>query len=195
MCCKMEERGKIIILSAPSGTGKSTVIRRLMAHPELKLQFSISATSRRPRGEEQHGREYYFLSPEEFDNRVEKGQFVEWEEVYKGTKYGTLTSEVERITGIGHNLIMDIDVAGALNVKRKYGDKAILIFLEPPSLKELEKRLRTRATDDEDSIKRRLEKAEYELSFAPRFDARVVNDDLDAAVKEVESLVRHFTGL
>lgn len=193
MCCKMCETGRIIVLSAPSGTGKSTVIGQLMQHPELKLQFSISATSRNPRGAERHGREYYFLSPEEFNRRVEAGEFVEWEEVYKDTKYGTLVSEVERITGSGHNLIMDIDVAGALNVKKKYGSRALLIFLEPPTIEELEKRLRNRATDDEASIAKRLAKAEYEMSFSPRYDAVVVNDNLDKAVDDIEKLISQFT--
>lgn len=193
MCCKMCETGRIIVLSAPSGTGKSTVIGQLMQHPELKLQFSISATSRNPRGAERHGREYYFLSPEEFNRRVEADEFVEWEEVYKGTKYGTLVSEVERITGSGHNLIMDIDVAGALNVKKKYGSRALLIFLEPPTIEELEKRLRNRATDDEASIAKRLAKAEYEMSFSPRYDAVVVNDNLDKAVDDIEKLISQFT--
>ena len=183
------KKGKIIILSAPSGTGKSTIISRLMERPELQLEFSISATSRQPRGGECHGREYYFLSPEEFHERADRGEFVEWEEVYQGTCYGTLRSEVERVIDKGHNLIMDIDVKGALNVKKEFGDRAVSIFVAPPSVEELERRLRGRATDSEESVRKRLDKAEYELTFAPRFDCRVVNDDLDRAVAEVSEII------
>lgn len=187
-------KGKIIILSAPSGTGKSTIISRLMEHPELKLQFSISATSRQPRGGECHGREYYFLTPEEFASRVKKGDFVEWEEVYHGTCYGTLRTEVERVVGNGGNLIMDIDVKGALNVKRQFGDDAVAIFVMPPSVEELERRLRGRATDSEESVRKRLDKAEYEMSFAPKFDIEVINDSLDRAVEEVAGIIMKGVG-
>lgn len=165
-----------------------------MQNPELRLGFSISATSRAPRGQEQNGREYYFLSPEEFDRRVADNQFVEWEEVYAGTKYGTLVEEVERVTGAGRNLIMDIDVKGALNVKKKYGDKALSIFILPPSLEVLEARLRGRNTDSEESVRKRIEKAELEMSFSPQFDQSVVNDDLDTAVADVEYIIRKFIG-
>lgn len=189
----MAVKGKIIVLSAPSGTGKSTIINELMKHPELKLGFSVSATSRMPRGQEQDGVHYYFLTPEEFERRVQAGDFVEWAEVYKGTRYGTLVSEVERITGRGGNLIMDIDVQGAQNVKKRFGDEALLIFIEPPTLQVLEQRLRDRATDDEESIRRRLAKAEYEMSFAPRYDRIVINDDLDKAVDEVDGIIREYT--
>lgn len=189
------KKGKIIILSAPSGTGKSTIISRLMEMPDLKLGFSISATSRAPRGVEQHGREYFFLSPEEFSCRVEAGDFVEWEEVYTGTCYGTLRSEVARVTDSGNNLIMDIDVKGALNVKRQYGDEALAIFILPPSVEELERRLRARNTDSEESLRRRIDKAETELSYADKFDCRVVNDNLDDAVAETAGLIRKFAGL
>lgn len=187
-------KGKIIILSAPSGTGKSTIISRLMEHPELKLQFSISATSRQPRGGECHGREYYFLTPEEFASRVKKGDFVEWEEVYHGTCYGTLRTEVERVVGNGGNLIMDIDVKGALNVKRQFGDDAVAIFVMPPSVEELERRLRGRATDSEESVRKRLDKAEYEMTFAPKFDIEVINDSLDRAVEEVAGIIMKGVG-
>lgn len=192
MCCK-KNNGKIIVLSAPSGTGKSTIIGELMKMPDLNLGFSVSATSRAPRGTEQDGVQYYFLSPDEFAARIERGEFVEWAEVYSGTRYGTLVSEVERVTGRGMNLIMDIDVEGALNVKKRYGDLALLIFIEPPTLQSLEERLRSRATDDDESIRRRLDKAEYEMSFADRYDKVVVNDDLDTAVAEVADNIRAFT--
>lgn len=192
MCCN-NNNGKIIVLSAPSGTGKSTIIGELMKMPDLNLGFSVSATSRAPRGTEQDGVQYYFLSPDEFAARIERGEFVEWAEVYSGTRYGTLVSEVERVTGQGKNLIMDIDVEGALNVKKRYGDLALLIFIEPPTLQSLKERLRSRATDDDESIRRRLDKAEYEMSFANRYDKVVVNDDLDTAVAEVADNIRAFT--
>lgn len=186
------KKGKIIILSAPSGTGKSTIISRLMDDPELNLGFSISATSRAPRGSERDGKEYYFLSPEDFDKRVSEGHFVEWEEVYAGTKYGTLRSEVERVTGSGRNLVMDIDVKGALNVKREFGNDSLSLFILPPDLEELEKRLRGRNTDSEESLRKRIDKAEYEMGFADRFDRCIVNDDLDTAVAEVRKIIRDF---
>lgn len=192
MCFKEMEKGKIIILSAPSGTGKSTIINRLMKDEALRLGFSVSATSRAPRGEEQHGREYYFLTPEEFRQKVDAGEFVEWEEVYQGTCYGTLASEVERVTSSGNNLIMDIDVKGALNVKKRFGDEALSIFILPPSIEELERRLRDRSTDTEESIRKRLDKAEFEMGFAKDFDNRVVNDNLDQATEEVRSLIKNF---
>lgn len=186
-------KGKIIILSAPSGTGKSTIISRLMAEPALNLRFSVSATSRAPRGEEQNGREYYFLTPDEFRCRVDGGEFVEWEEVYPGCCYGTLRSEIERITTSGHNVIMDIDVKGGVNVKRLFGNEALAVFILPPSHEELERRLRGRGTDSEETIVKRLAKADFELGFAPQFDVRVVNDNLADATAEVDGLIRRFT--
>lgn len=186
-------KGKIIILSAPSGTGKSTIIKELMKEPNLNLGFSISATSRAPRTGEKNGREYYFISPEEFKERVEKGEFVEWEEVYSGTCYGTLESEVQRVTGTGHNLIMDIDVKGGLNVKKRFGMEALSIFILPPDLKTLSDRLKGRGTDSEDKIAQRLAKAEYELSFSDDYDRRIINDDLYKAVKEVKDEIIKFT--
>ena len=183
------KKGKVIVLSAPSGTGKSSIIKRLLEYPELNLGFSVSATSRAPRGAEQHGVEYYFISHEEFKRRADAGDFVEWEEVYPGTCYGTIKSEVTRVTEAGRNLIMDIDVKGGLNVKKCFGDQALTIFILPPSKEELERRLRGRGTDAEEVIRKRLDKADFELSFAPQFDVRVVNDDLERAVEEVRRLI------
>ena len=188
-------KGKIIILSAPSGTGKSTIINSLMQYPDLRLGFSISATSRSPRGCEQHGKDYFFLSEEEFQRKIDNGDFVEWEEVYAGTRYGTLESEVERVTGSGHNLIMDVDVKGALNIKKRFGDKALSIFIMPPALSVLEQRLTSRGTDSAETISRRLAKAEYEIGFADRFDTVVVNDVLTRAVEEVADKIRDFAGM
>lgn len=185
-------KGKIIVLSAPSGSGKSTIIGELMKEKDLKLDFSISATSRKPRGEEKHGKEYFFMTEAEFKNNVALGNFVEWEEVYAGVCYGTLVSEVERITGSGHNLIMDVDVKGALNIKKRYGDEVITIFIMPPDKPTLESRLRNRGTDSEETIAKRLQKSEYEIGFAPQFDCVVVNDNLREAVTAVENNIKSF---
>lgn len=187
-------KGKIIVLSAPSGSGKSTIIGELMKNPELKLGFSISATSRKPRGNEQHGREYFFMSETEFKQNVAQGNFVEWEEVYSGVCYGTLVSEVERITCEGNNLIMDVDVKGGLNIKKRFNNEALTIFIMPPSKEILEERLRNRGTDSEETIMKRLQKSEYEMSFANQFDVVVINDNLEKAVKEVETKIRNFIG-
>lgn len=186
------EQGKIIILSAPSGTGKSTIISRLMDDPALHLGFSISATCRSPRGQERDGVEYYFLTPEEFRRRADAGEFVEWEEVYPGCCYGTLMSEVKRVTTDGRNLIMDVDVKGAMSIKKAFGSEALAIFIQPPSIEVLQQRLRSRGTDDDATIAKRLAKAEFELSFAPQFDCIVVNDSLTEAVEEVRQLIRAF---
>ena len=186
------EKGKIIVLSAPSGSGKSTIIQELMQKPGLNLGFSISATSRKPRGEEKHGKEYYFLSEEEFKRNVEDGNFVEWEEVYKGVCYGTLISEVEKITRVGKNLIMDVDVKGALNIKQRFGEESLLIFIMPPDKETLEKRLISRGTDSPETILKRLQKSEYEMSFSGQFDKVVINDDLEEAVSKVENYIRAF---
>lgn len=183
--------GKLVIISAPSGTGKSTIIATLMRQaPELRLSFSISATSRSPREGEQNGREYYFLSPEEFRSRIQSDLFLEWEEVYQDKYYGTLRSEVDRIFSQGENVIFDIDCVGALNIKRVYGADALTIFITPPSLTELERRLRGRATDSEDVIAERLAKAQQEMSYAPQFDLVFINDDLELCVHEVTKGIR-----
>ena len=185
-------KGKIIVLSAPSGSGKSTIIGKLIDNPELRLGFSISATSRKPRGDEKHGKEYFFFTEEEFKRNVAQGNFVEWEEVYAGVCYGTLESEVERITSSGKNLIMDVDVKGALSIKRRYGKGALLIFIMPPDIATLEKRLRGRGTDSEETISKRLQKSEFEMSFSDKFDKVIVNDDLSEAVREVEDKIKDF---
>ncbi len=187
-------KGKLIVLSAPSGTGKSTIINELMKDKSLGLSFSVSATSRAPRGGEKDGENYYFLTPEEFQRRIDSGDFVEWAEVYAGTRYGTLVSEIERIMESGRNAIMDIDVAGAGNVKRMFGDKALTIFVEPPSLEVLRQRLTDRGTDDAESIDRRLAKAEYEMSFVNDYDSVIVNDDLAKAVADVRKAIVNFAG-
>jgi guanylate kinase len=183
--------GKLVIFSAPSGSGKTTIVRELLKlFPQF--EFSISATSRKPRGQEQHGIDYYFLSNEEFSQRVERDEFVEWEEVYEGTCYGTLKSEMERIWGKGNVIIFDVDVMGGINLKRLFGDNACSMFIMPPSVEELERRLRGRGTDSEEVIQKRIAKAEFELSKSPEFDYTVVNDDLQVAVDEAAAIIRNF---
>lgn len=185
--------GKLIIFSAPSGTGKSTIVRYLI-EKDLKLQFSISATSRLPRGEEKHGVEYYFLTPDEFRARIKKEHFVEYEEVYEDNFYGTLKSEVDRILANGDNVVFDVDCVGGLAIKKIYGDRALAIFIMPPSVDELRNRLEKRGTDTPEVIQNRLDKATLEMSFAPQFDVVVMNDDFDKAKRETVKLIREFTG-
>lgn len=186
--------GKLIIFSAPSGSGKSTIINRLMQHPELHLAFSISCTSRAPRGTEKNGVEYFFLSPEEFKQRIANDEFLEYEEVYTDRFYGTLKQQVETQAARGENVVFDVDVKGGCNIKQFYGDRALSIFIQPPSIEELRKRLTGRATDAPEVIEQRIARTEFELSFAPKFDRIVVNDDLDRAVEETLGIIKEFLG-
>src|ERR1700712_1278599 len=187
----MIKEGKLIIFSAPSGAGKTTIVHYLLGKiPDL--EFSISATTRKPRGEEQHGRDYYFISKEDFLHRIAKKEFVEFEEVYTGTFYGTLRTEIERIWKKGKAVIFDIDVEGGLHLKRKYDGQALAIFVQPPSLEVLKERLTGRGTDSEEKLKERFIKAEKELNYAPKFDIILKNYDLQTACTEAEILVKHF---
>ena len=183
--------GKLIIFSAPSGSGKSTIINYLLKQG-LNLQFSISATSRPPRGTEQDGVEYFFLSPEEFKKRIANDEFVEYEEVYPDRFYGTLKSQVEKQLAEGQNIIFDVDVVGGCNIKRFYGDRALSVFIQPPSIEELRKRLEGRGTDSPETINSRIAKAEFELSYAPKFDLVVVNDELEKAEAQALEAIRKF---
>ena len=184
-------KGKLIIFSAPSGAGKTTIVRQLLERG-LNLEFSVSATSRPPRPNELHGHDYYFLTLDEFKNKVAAGDFLEWEEVYSDICYGTLKSEVDRICDAGKNVIFDVDVVGGLNIKRQFGEQALAIFVQPPSVDELLTRLKNRSTESEEKIAMRIAKAEHELSYAEKFDVIVVNDYLENAVIEAEKLVRNF---
>ena len=188
-------KGKLIIVSAPSGSGKSTIVRWLMEqHPELKLYFSVSCTSRQPRGTEQDGVDYFFLQPDEFRQKIANGEFLEYEEVYTDRFYGTLKAQVERQREAGQNVVFDVDVKDGVNIKRYYGDEAMSLFIQPPSVEELRRRLEGRATDTPEAIQQRLDKAEYELTFAPKFDHIVVNDDLETAKQEALRLLKDFLG-
>ena len=182
---------KLIIFSAPSGSGKSTIINYLLQQG-LNLHFSISATSRAPRGSEKDGVDYYFLTPDEFRKRIESGDFLEYEEVYTDKFYGTLTSEVERILNEGANVIFDVDVVGGCTIKKHYGDRALSVFIQPPHIDELRKRLINRGTDTLEVIEHRIAKAEYELSFMPHFDVAIINDDLERAKAETVEVVKSF---
>lgn len=183
--------GKLLIFSAPSGSGKTTIVRRLLEQFS-NLEFSISATSRAPRGVEQNGVDYYFLSAEEFAEAVAANKFVEWEEVYKGTCYGTLRSEMERIWSKGNVILFDVDVMGGIRLKEIFGNDAMSIFVMPPSIEELRRRLEGRGTDAPEVIEKRIAKASFELTKAPQFDKQVVNDDLEVAVAEVAEIVKNF---
>ncbi len=184
-------KGKVIIFSAPSGSGKSTIINYLLKQ-QLNLAFSISATTRPPRGEEKNGVEYFFLSQEEFKERISKGDLLEYEEVYVGRFYGTLKSQVEKQLEVGENVVFDVDVKGGCNIKRYYGSRALSIFVQPPSIEELQKRLESRATDTPEMIKKRIEKASFELSFASQYDVVITNDQLEKAETETLEAVKTF---
>ena len=183
--------GKLIIISAPSGSGKTTIVKQALAS-NLKLKFSVSACSRKPRVNETNGKDYYFLSSDEFRKKIGNNEFIEWEEVYKDNFYGTLKSELQRIWDSGYSVIFDVDVKGGLNIKRQFPDISLAIFIMAPSVEELEKRLRSRSTDDDETIKKRIAKAEYELSFAQQFDKIIVNDNLEDAVKETYTGIKGF---
>ena len=184
--------GRLVIFSAPSGAGKTTIVQHLLERG-LNLEFSISATSRAPRNGEKNGIDYFFMSAEEFRRKIKKGDFIEWEEVYHDHYYGTLKSEIERIRGNGNHVIFDVDVVGGLNLKNIFGRDAISVFIMPPSIKELELRLRSRATDNEEKIIMRINKANSEIGMAGEFDHVIINDDLDRAINEAELLVKEFT--
>lgn len=183
---------KLIVFSAPSGSGKTTLVKHLLAQNELQLAFSISATSRSKRGEEQDGKDYYFLTSEEFKKRIQKNDFLEWEEVYENTYYGTLKKEVERLWQQGKNIIFDIDVVGGLSIKKQFPKETLAVFVKPPSVLEMEHRLRGRKTDSEEKIKERVAKAVYEMTFSDKFDVVVINDDLEIAKKEAYTLVESW---
>lgn len=186
------DKGKIIVLAAPSGCGKSTIINALVEQGDLNLGFAVSATTRPPRQGEEDGVNYYFMSEEAFRDAIAEGEFVEFEEVYPGRLYGTLRSEIDRITGEGHNIILDLDVNGALRVKDLYGAEALTVFIEPPSIDELRRRLESRGTESPENIDERIDRAEYELSRAGAFDRRIVNDDLMTAIRQTRNLIDGF---
>ncbi len=184
-------QGKLIIFSAPSGSGKTTIVHHLLGL-DLGLEFSISATSRKPRANEKDGIDYYFLSSEEFRRRIENNEFLEWEEVYSGQYYGTLRSEVDRIRKKGKHVVFDIDVVGGVNLKREFGSQALAVFVKPPSIDVLETRLRLRGTDSEEQLLKRMSKAREELTFTDKFDCIIINDILENSLAEAELIVRNF---
>jgi len=186
------KQGKLIVFSAPSGSGKTTIVRHLLGIDELNLEFSISAATREPRGEEVSGKDYYFMSIEEFKKHIKAEDFVEWEEVYRDNFYGTLKTEVERIWALGKNVIFDIDVAGGLRIKSKFPEQTLAVFVKPPSVDELKRRLKERSTENEDKINMRIAKAHVELATAPQFDVIIKNYDLDVAKAEAYELVKEF---
>ena len=185
-------KGKLIIFSAPSGAGKSTIVKHLIDHSGIDFGFSISATSRAPRGTEKHGVEYFFMTTEEFKQKITEGAFIEYEEVYNDCFYGTLKSEVERVLNSGKHMLFDVDVKGGLSIKKLYGEQALAVFVQPPSVEELHRRLVNRATDSEEMIAKRVSKAEWEIQFAPEFDLIIVNDNLEKAQQETEKAVSDF---
>lgn len=184
-------QGKLIIFSAPSGSGKTSIVREIMK-TDIPFGFSVSATSREPRAGEVHGKDYYFFTADEFRKKAENGEFLEWEEVYKNQFYGTLKSEVERLRNEGKNVIFDIDVVGGVNVKNYYADDALSIFVKAPSVEELKKRLQGRGTENDESLKKRLDKAEHEMTFADKFDVVIINDDLETAVEKTKAVIESF---
>ena len=185
-------RGKCLIFSAPSGSGKSTIVNWLLQHPELKMVFSISATSRAPRGTEKDGVEYFFLSADEFRARIANDEFLEYEEVYSGCFYGTLKEQVEKRLSEGFNVVFDVDVVGGCNIKKYFGNEALSMFIQPPSIEELERRLKARGTDSDEMIAKRVAKAGYELTFAPKFDVVIVNDNLEEAQQKALTVIKSF---
>jgi guanylate kinase len=191
----MTEGGKLIIFSAPSGSGKTTIVKHLLDQPELNLAFSISATSRPRRGKEKNGINYYFMSVSQFKRHIKDGDFLEWEEVYRDNFYGTLKSEVERLWAEGKNVIFDIDVSGGLRIKKKFPDKTLAVFVKPPSVDELKIRLKKRSTESDDKINMRIAKASVELATAPQFDKVIKNYDLPVALDEAHKLVADFLGV
>lgn len=189
---RMSTGGKLIVFSAPSGSGKTTIVRHLLSKEDLNLEFSISAASRTSRGEEVNGKDYYFMSTEEFKKHIKNEDFLEWEEVYRDNFYGTLKSEVERIWAKGKNVIFDIDVAGGLRIKHKFPEETLAVFVKPPSVDELKRRLKERSTESEDKINMRIAKASVELATAPQFDVIIKNYDLEIALEEAYQLVKNF---
>ena len=185
-------KGKLIVFSAPSGSGKTTIVRHLLAQADLNLEFSISAATREPRGEEVNGKDYYFMSLDQFKQHIKNEDFVEWEEVYRDNFYGTLKSEVERIWAKGKNVIFDIDVAGGLRIKSKFQKETLAVFVKPPSVDELKRRLKERSTESEEKINMRIAKAHVELATAPQFDVIIKNYDLEVALDEAYQLVKNF---
>tara|TARA_A100000171_G_C2127991_1_gene144806 strand:- start:214 stop:825 length:612 start_codon:yes stop_codon:yes gene_type:complete len=186
---KDKKGGKLIVFSAPSGSGKTTIVRHLLGVEDLNLEFSVSATSREPRGEEKHGKDYYFLTLKDFKQKMKSEEFLEWEEVYRDNFYGTLYSEVERIWEMGKNVIFDIDVVGGLRIKKKYPERTLAVFIKPPSVDELKKRLKKRSTESDEKINMRIAKASVEMATAPQFDFIIENDNLAHALEEAEALV------
>ncbi len=189
------KNGKIVILSAPSGAGKTTIVKHLLEQDELNLEFSISACSRAKRQGEKHGVDYYFLPLAGFQKKIRKGAFVEWEEVYPDHYYGTLKSELERIWGKGHHVLFEVDVKGGLNLKNTFGDKALSIFIMPPSIEELRRRLETRSTETPENINKRIEKAKEEMSSAEKFDTIIVNEDLEEAKQDTVKTIKNFLAI